>query len=357
MNIYLFLKSQVLIMQINSSRQLAYIISAVLTFLAGFFILFWYYIDASLIWMLVILLVFMTTSFLILQYLLGKYISDKIKPVYKTILDLPAILKKGDQEKKGPVLSAIRNDVEEWAQMQIREIERLKELEKYRKEFVGNVSHEMKTPIFNIQGYVLTLLEGGIDDPKINKLYLQRTEASINRMISIVEDLESITKLESGELKLKFEKFDIVKLVEEVFDMEQMLAEEQGITLSFSFRPERPVYVRADKKRVTEVISNLINNGIKYGRKKGFVKVGFYDMEEHCLIEVTDNGIGLEKKDLPRIFERFFRVDKSRSRVQGGTGLGLSIVKHIIEAHNQTINVKSTPDEGTTFAFTLEKAK
>jgi len=344
-------------MQINSSRQLAYIISAVLTFLAGFFILFWYYIDASLIWMLVILLVFMTTSFLILQYLLGKYISDKIKPVYKTILDLPAILKKGDQEKKGPVLSAIRNDVEEWAQMQIREIERLKELEKYRKEFVGNVSHEMKTPIFNIQGYVLTLLEGGIDDPKINKLYLQRTEASINRMISIVEDLESITKLESGELKLKFEKFDMVKLVEEVFDMEQMLAEEQGITLSFSFRPERPVYVRADKKRVTEVISNLINNGIKYGRKKGFVKVGFYDMEEHFLIEVTDNGIGLEKKDLPRIFERFFRVDKSRSRVQGGTGLGLSIVKHIIEAHNQTINVKSTPDEGTTFAFTLEKAK
>jgi two-component system phosphate regulon sensor histidine kinase PhoR len=344
-------------MQINSSRQLAYIISALLTFLAGFFILFWYYIDASLIWMLVILLVFMTASFLILQYLLGKYISDKIKPVYKTILDLPAILKKSDQGKKGHVLSEIRNDVEEWAQMQTREIERLKELEKYRKEFVGNVSHEMKTPIFNIQGYVLTLLEGGIDDPKINKLYLQRTEASINRMISIVEDLESITKLESGELKLKFEKFDIVKLAEEVFDMEQMLAEDQEITLGFSFRPERPVHVRADKKRVTEVLSNLINNGIKYGRKKGFVKVGFYDMEEHILIEVTDNGIGLERKDLPRIFERFFRVDKSRSRVQGGTGLGLSIVKHIIEAHNQTINVKSTPDEGTTFAFTLEKAK
>jgi two-component system, OmpR family, phosphate regulon sensor histidine kinase PhoR len=357
MNISLFLKIQVLSMQINSSRQLAYIISAVLTFLAGFFILFWYYIDASLIWMLVILLVFMTASFLILQYLLGKYISDKIKPVYKTILDLPAILKKSDQEKKGHVLSEIRNDVEEWAQIQTREIERLKELEKYRKEFVGNVSHEMKTPIFNIQGYVLTLLEGGIDDPKINKLYLQRTEASINRMISIVEDLESITKLESGELKLKFEKFDLVKLTEEVFDMEQMLAEEQEITLSFFFRPERPVHVRADRKRVTEVLSNLINNGIKYGRKKGFVKVGFYDMEEHVLIEVADNGIGLERKDLPRIFERFFRVDKSRSRVQGGTGLGLSIVKHIIEAHNQTIHVKSTPEEGTTFTFTLEKAK
>jgi two-component system phosphate regulon sensor histidine kinase PhoR len=344
-------------MQIYSSRQLAYVISAVLTFLAGFFILFWYYIDASPVWMLVFLLVFMSVSFLILQFLLRKYISDKIKPVYKTILDLPAIQKKGEQEKKGPGLSEVRNDVEEWAQMQIREIERLKELEKYRKEFVGNVSHELKTPIFNIQGYILTLLEGGLDDPNINKLYLQRTETSINRMISIVEDLEAITKLESGELKLKPEKFDIIKLADEVLEMEQMLAEEQEISLGFSNRPDRPVYVRADRKRLTEALGNLVNNGIKYGRKKGYVKLGFYDMEDHVLVEVKDNGIGMEKKDLPRIFERFFRVDKSRSRIRGGTGLGLSIVKHIIEAHNQTIRVKSLPEEGTTFAFTLEKAK
>jgi len=344
-------------MQIYSSRQLAYIISAILTILAGFFILLWYYIDASLIWLLVFLLVFMSVSFLMLQFLLRKFISDKIKPVYKTILDLPSAQKKGDQEKKGPVLSEIRNDVEEWAQVQLMEIERLKELEKYRKEFVGNVSHELKTPIFNIQGYILTLLEGGIDDPGINKLYLQRTETSINRMISIVEDLESITKLEAGELKLRTEKIDMVKLAEEVFDMEQMLADEQEITLEFSQRPERPVFVKADKKRMTEVLSNLVNNGIKYGRKKGYVRVGFYDLEEHILVEVTDNGIGMEKKDLPRIFERFFRVDKSRSRIQGGTGLGLSIVKHIIEAHNQTISVKSLSDEGTTFAFTLEKAR
>jgi len=344
-------------MQIYSSRQLAYIISAILTILAGFFILLWYYIDASLIWLLVFLLVFMSVSFLMLQFLLRKFISDKIKPVYKTILDLPSAQKKGDQEKKGPVLSEIRNDVEEWAQVQLMEIERLKELEKYRKEFVGNVSHELKTPIFNIQGYILTLLEGGIDDPGINKLYLQRTETSINRMISIVEDLESITKLEAGELKLRTEKIDMVKLAEEVFDMEQMLADEQEITLEFSLRPERPVFVKADKKRMTEVLSNLVNNGIKYGRKKGYVRVGFYDLEEHILVEVTDNGIGMEKKDLPRIFERFFRVDKSRSRIQGGTGLGLSIVKHIIEAHNQTISVKSLSDEGTTFAFTLEKAR
>ncbi len=346
-------------MQTYSSRQLAYIISAILTFLAGFFMLLWYYIAASPAWMLVFLVIFMTTAFAIVQMILRKYISDKIKPVYKTILDLTSGKKHKEEKpaKNVNVLSEVKTDVEEWARLQTAEIERLKELERYRKEFVGNVSHELKTPIFNIQGYVLTLLEGGIDDPKINKLYLQRTETSINRMISIVEDLESITKLESGELKLKFEKFDIVKLVEEVFDMEQMLADEREITLDFTRRPERPVYVKADKKRITEVLTNLINNGIKYSRKKGFVKIGFYDLEEIIMVEVSDNGIGMEKKDLPRVFERFYRVDKSRSREQGGTGLGLSIVKHIIEAHNQSINVKSAPDEGTTFTFTLERTR
>ena len=238
----------------------------------------------------------------------------------------------------------MQTDVESWARIQKQEIERLKDLEKYRKEFVGNVSHELKTPIFNIQGYILTLLEGGIDDPKINKLYLQRTENSINRMISIVEDLESITKLESGELKLKMEKFDIVSLVEEVFEMEQMKAAEQKINLEFSIRPDRPVYVHADKKRMNEVLNNLINNAIKYGKKKGFVKVGFYDMDDHVLVEVTDNGIGMEKKDLSRVFERFYRSDKSKAGYRGTRRL--SIVKHIIEAHNQTIS-KSKPDEGS----------
>jgi two-component system phosphate regulon sensor histidine kinase PhoR len=222
---------------------------------------------------------------------------------------------------------------------------------------VGNVSHELKTPIFNIQGYVLTLLEGGIDDPKINMLYLQRTEKSIDRMISIVEDLESITKLESGELKLNPVNFDIIKLSEEVFDLAQMLANERNISLQFATKSDKPVIVHADKKRIMEVMNNLVGNGIKYGKKKGYVKIGFYDLHETILIEVSDNGIGMDKNDLPRVFERFYRVDKSRSREQGGTGLGLSIVKHIIEAHDQTINVKSIVDKGTTFTFTLEKAK
>jgi two-component system phosphate regulon sensor histidine kinase PhoR len=254
-------------------------------------------------------------------------------------------------------LADVEQDVENWAQNQLQEIERLRELERYRKDFVGNVSHELKTPIFNIQGYILTLLEGGLEDPSINKLYLTRTEKSIDRMISIVEDLESINKLETGELKPQFSIFDIVKIVEDVIEMEQRLAKERKIWLTFTDKPDKPLMVKADKKRIIEVLTNLVVNGLKYGKKNGFVKVGFYDFDDKIMIEVTDNGIGIDKKDLSRVFERFFRVDKSRSREQGGTGLGLSIVKHIIEAHNQTINVQSVLNEGTTFTFTLEKAK
>jgi two-component system phosphate regulon sensor histidine kinase PhoR len=244
-----------------------------------------------------------------------------------------------------------------WNNKQVRELERLKDLERYRKEFVGNVSHELKTPIFNIQGYILTLMEGGIEDSKINKLYLERTEKNIDRMISIVQDLEAINKLESGELKLNFEDFDIVRMVEDVFELEHRMADENRITLEFGNKPLTPLMVRADKKRITEVLTNLVVNSIKYGKKNGMVWVSFYESGEKLVVEVQDNGIGISKKDLPRIFERFYRVDKSRSREQGGTGLGLSIVKHIIEAHSQTINVKSSPDQGTTFTFTVEKTK
>lgn len=345
-------------MKTYSSRQLALYTSGILTAGAAFLMLANYYISYNLLFILIFALLFLVFTYIILNYMLNRYISDKIKPVYRTIRDLP-VSGQVQEEKistNANVISDVRQEVEEWARTQTREIERLKDLERYRKEFVGNVSHELKTPIFNIQGYILTLLEGGIDDPKINKLYLQRTEKSIDRMISIVEDLESITRLESGELKLRMEKFDVVRLVEEVFDMEQMMAAERKIGLEFVQKPDRPVHVMADRKRITEVLSNLINNGIKYNRKKGAVKVSLYDFDDHILVEVADTGIGIDKKDLPRVFERFYRVDKSRSREQGGTGLGLSIVKHIIEAHKQTINVKSKADEGTTFTFTLEKA-
>jgi len=342
-----------------STRQVGLILSFVFTIIVyvvgiiaykanSFFLIF----SASTI------VIFFLTYFLI-QFLLNIFIADKIKPIYKIINYFPQRGKEAKLKiKQGFVdIGEVEYDVEQWAQNQLQEIERLKDLERYRKDFIGNVSHELKTPIFNIQGYILTLLEGGLEDPKINKLYLMRSEKSIDRMISIVEDLESITKLETGELKPQYSMFDIVKVTEEVFEMAHMMSKERKVSLQFADKLDKPIMVNADKKRIIEVLMNLMTNGIKYGNKKGYVKVGFYDLDEKIMVEVSDNGIGIDKKDLPRIFERFYRVDKSRSRGQGGTGLGLSIVKHIIEAHNQTINVQSVLDEGTTFTFTLEKAK
>ena len=290
-------------------------------------------------------------------YMLSVLINDKITPIYKTIREVPIEMKRVTKLANGnrDVIAEVDQEVKLWAEDKLAEIDRLRELEKYRKDFVGNVSHELKTPIFNIQGYILTLLDGGLEDPKINRLYLERTEKSIDRMISVVEDLESITKLESGELKIKMEPFDLVKLTEEVFEFELRDSKERRISMNLVAPPNKPVFVMADKKRIFEVISNLVGNAIKYGKKGGNVNVAFYDMDKMVLIEVSDDGIGIEKKDLIRIFERFYRVDKSRSRIQGGTGLGLSIVKHIIEAHEQTIHVKSQVDKGTTFTFMLEK--
>ena len=346
-------------MKTYSSRQLTIYISLLLTSLATVLLVFTWWLNPGVFVLLGFVAVFFLASYFFLMFVINKYISDKIRPVYKTIKDLPLSGKKLAEKSSDStnLLSNVKFEVEEWAKTQMKEIERLKELERYRKEFVGNVSHELKTPIFNIQGYILTLLEGGLEDPKINMLYLKRTEKSIDRMISIVEDLESITKLESGELKLNLTKFDIVKTVKDVFEMEYWQAQERKITLEFVNAPPRPVYVKADRNRILEVLTNLIVNGIKYGKKEGLVQVSFYDLEDNIMVEVTDNGIGIEKKHLPRVFERFYRVDKSRSREQGGTGLGLSIVKHIIEAHNQSINVRSVVDQGTTFNFTLEKAK
>lgn len=302
------------------------------------------------------IVIFLLVYFLI-QFFLNIFIIEKIKPIYKIINYFPQRGKEVKLKiKQGFVdIGEVEYDVERWAQNQLQEIERLKDLERYRKDFIGNVSHELKTPIFNIQGYILTLLEGGLEDPKINKLYLMRSEKSIDRMISIVEDLESITKLETGELKPQYSVFDIVKVTEDVFEMEQITSKERKISFQFINKPDKPVLINADKKRIMEVLINLVTNGLKYGKKKGYIKIGFYDFDEKIIVEVSDNGIGIDKKDLPHIFERFYRVD--RSREQGGTGLGLSIVKHIIEAHNQTINVQSILEEGTTFTFTLEKAK
>lgn len=346
-------------MKTYSAKRLSLSISVFLLIFNFGFLLIVSERDFQSVYSIISIFLFGAISYFIVLFILNRYINEKLKPIYKTIREVPVSGKKGRllEKFKSTNIFDVQREVEEWAKNQTLEITRLKDLERYRKEFVGNVSHELKTPIFNIQGYVLTLLEGGIEDPKINVLYLQRTEKSIDRMISIVEDLESITKLESGELKLNMVNFDLIKLTEEVFELAQMLAHERNITLEFVTKSDKPVMIFADRKRIMEVMNNLVGNGIKYGKKRGHVKIGFYDLHETILIEVSDNGIGMDKNDLPRVFERFYRVDKSRSREQGGTGLGLSIVKHIIEAHDQTINVKSISEKGTTFTFTLEKAK
>ena len=302
------------------------------------------------------LLIFFTV-FLIVYYSLNSFIFQKIKPIYKTIhnINFSENQLKRDLEEKD-VIQDVQQDVLIWAKKKTKEIAQLRQVEKYRREFLGNVSHELKTPIFNIQGYILTLLDGGLEDESINHLYLERAEKSVNRLISIVNDLESISGLESGELKLDIKKFNIVRLFQESFEEHEMLAAERKIKLKFASNFDKPIQVLGDKKRILEVINNLIVNSIKYGKEKGTTTVDFLDMEEAILVEVTDNGLGISDKDLPRVFERFYRTDKSRSREMGGTGLGLSIVKHVIEAHNQTINVRSKLNEGSSFAFTLTKA-
>ncbi|MFC2129437.1 sensor histidine kinase [Bacteroidota bacterium] len=301
-------------------------------------------------------IVLFVSTYFIVKAVFGKYVEKSINPIFRMIhnvtLSQRALRRKIDS---GEITADLNNEVQEWTKTQRAEIKKLKQMEKYRKDFLGNVSHEMKTPIFNIQGYILTLLDGGLEDKKINKLYLERTEKSINRLITIVDDLESISRLESGEFKLRFEKFNIVKLVEDVFETEEMMARKFNIKLEFDGSYPKPIKVKADKERITEAIANLITNSIKYGRNHGKTKVAFKEEGKSILIEIRDNGIGISEEDLPRIFERFFRVDKHRSRDTGGTGLGLSIVKHVIQAHKQTIDVSSIPGIGTTFVLSLEK--
>lgn len=234
-----------------------------------------------------------------------------------------------------------------------KEVRQFENLDSYRKEYLGNVSHELKTPVFNIQGYIDTLINGGLEDPTINLDYLKRAEKSIDRLISIIDDLETITQLESGGLELDLDVFDIATVVREIYSALELQAAKKNIKLELARKYEKPVLVKADKFRIRQVLVNLITNSIKYGKQDGTTVITFNYLDDDVIIEVRDNGVGIDEKHLLRVFERFYRVDKGRSREQGGTGLGLAIVKHIIEAHEKSIRVESKEGKGTTFTFSL----
>lgn len=238
-----------------------------------------------------------------------------------------------------------------------KELEHIKNLDSYRKEYLGNVSHELKTPVFNIQGYVDTLLNGGLEDDTINLDYLKRAEKSIDRLIHIIDDLETITQLESGDLHLDIDSFDIATLCKDIYSSMELSAAKKNIKLELAKKYDKPVYVKADKFRIRQVLVNLITNSIKYGKENGTTTITLSYLNNDVIIEIGDNGPGIEPKHLPRVFERFYRVDKGRSREQGGTGLGLAIVKHIIDAHEKSIKVESEPGKGTTFTFSLSAAE
>ena len=290
---------------------------------------------------------------------ISKYVAYKLKPIYSIVLSRDVHTKEIFTEMKEKHVEHISEELTAWADTNDKEIARLKETEQFRKQYLGNVAHELKTPIFNIQGYISTLLDGGLEDELINRKYLERTERSIDRLINIVNDLDTISKLESDMTRMKREQFDIVALTREIADQIEMDADKKSIKIVVkgSENIPTPFWVMADKHFIGQVMVNLLINSIRYGKEGGLTKVTFRDLLDRILIEVEDNGVGIGKEDIPRVFERFYRTDKGRSREQGGTGLGLAIVKHIVEAHGERISVRSELGVGSTFSFTLKKVK
>ncbi|MDE3234982.1 MAG: sensor histidine kinase [Bacteroidota bacterium] len=300
-------------------------------------------------------------SYFLIRFVLEWFIYRKIKLIYKFIYQTKATKREETYYKyilpqKG--IDEVREDVEKWAEQRSAEIELLKQNEAYRKEFLQNLAHEFKTPIFAIQGYVDTLLNGAMESPEISKKFLENTARNVTRMVNLVEDLDEISKLESGEQPLYKENFIIQDLIKEVFETLSIKIGAKHIKCSIKKGCEPPITVFADKEKIRQVLNNLVVNATKYGKENGSIVASVYNTDgKHVLIEISDDGIGIAEEHLPRIFERFYRTDRGRSRNVGGTGLGLAICKHIIEAHQQTIHVRSKLDVGTTVGFTLDARK
>lgn len=341
-----------------SPQQLSFLTAALLTIPVG--------IGAWILrpqWQLVTIcaLLFLALSYTLVLYTLQRFIYRKIKLIYKFIYQTKASRREETYYKyilPQKSIDEVREDVEKWAEQRQGEIDQLKATELYRKEFLQNLAHELKTPIFAIQGYVDTLLDGALTNQELTERFLKKTERNVTRLVTLVKDLDEISKLESGEQPLYKENFIIQDLIRESFESLYIKAQGRQTKCSLKKGTEQPLQVFADKEKVRQVIINLTENGIKYGKEGGLVVASVYQTDgKRVLIEISDDGIGIAEEHLPRIFERFYRTDGARSRQIGGSGLGLAICKHIIEAHGQNIHVRSKPDVGTTIGFTLDSRK
>lgn len=309
----------------------------------------------------VIFIVSFIISFIVLNSIILRYINNRISNLYKLIRslklgkDLKEVL--AEHASNDPIHSA-EEEVREWSTQRSSEIRRLHEQEKFRREFLSNISHEFKTPLFAIQGYIETLQDGMLEeDPALSIQFLSKASKNIDRLTYLISDLDEISKLETGKISLNLERFDIIPLIIETIEQLEDKAKKYNIKIVLNFKTTSTIFVKADRLKIQQVLVNLIDNALKYGKDGGKTTISIFHLIDQMLIEVTDNGLGIEEKNIARVFERFFRTDKSRSRDIGGSGLGLSIVKHIIEAHEQTVNARSTEGLGTTFGFTIEKSR
>jgi two-component system, OmpR family, phosphate regulon sensor histidine kinase PhoR len=306
---------------------------------------------------LVSFLVVLLGSFLLIQFIIQQFIYRKLKLIYKFIYSTKASKKQEtyyNHVLPQKSIDEVRQDVEEWGERQQQEIRVLQQNETFRKEFLQNLAHEFKTPVFAIQGYIETLLQGAMEDPQMNQRFLEKASRNVYRLVHLINDVDEISKLERGELKLKKEPFVIQDLVREVYESLSLKAEQQRVGLVLKKGCEQPLVVVADKEKIRQVLINLIDNSIRYGKQNGTVSASMYNTDDrNILVEISDDGMGIGEEHLTRIFERFYRTQEGRNRDVTGSGLGLAICKHIIEAHGHSIHVRSTQDLGTTIGFTL----
>ena len=296
-------------------------------------------------------------SFGVFYFFITYFINDRLKLLYRSIRKGKITAENNPRFRiSDDVFADAEMETNRWTEERNVEISRLKEQEEFRREFLGNLAHELKTPVFSIQGYVLTLLEGGLEDESVNRMFLERASKATDRMAHILEDLDQITRLEAESLRLEIRSFDIVELAKEIIESLDMRSKEKEISVVF-LKDYNSIYVDADRSKIAQVFTNLLVNSIFYGNQKGETIIRFHQMDEILTIEISDNGLGIDESHLPRLFERFYRVEKSRNRNEGGSGLGLAIVRHIVESHGQSISVRSTVGIGSTFSFTLDRSK